>query len=369
MRGRSIWQDRQSRIKSANAKSQFFLMKPGARRRRLRVFYWAVGLTLVFVVYTSGLSQNPPGFYLDESATAYNAYLLAHTGSGESGTRLPLFIEVFRGTHAVHMPPLNVYLLALVFRFLPPSIFLVRLYSAFLMFAACLLLGLLAKRLSHSYFVGAVVAAFALATPWLFEVGRLAVEPHLVPLLTIVFLLVLHRLHLKEQWSGRDVALLGFTLALLTYSYAGGRVLAPLFAVGLIFFATSKQRLIGVAATWGLYALSLIPLILFSRAHPEALARRFYEASYLRATIPFGQNFERFVRRFLEDQSLERLLLIGDDQARHHVSGSGGPFFWSAFILAAFGVLLVVGFAGHRAWWRFILYGVAVAIIPGAIWD
>ncbi len=344
-------------------------MKTLAGYRFLPVLYWVVGLSLLFVVYTSGVSRNPPGFYLDESVTAYNAYLLAHTGAGESGPRFPVFIEVYHGTYAAHMAPLDVYLLAVVFRFLPPSILLVRVYSAFLMFGACLLLGLLAKQLSQRYFVGAVIAAFALGTPWLFEVGRLAWEAHLIPVLTVLFLLALYRVHRKQKWNWRDVGLLALTLALLTYSYAGGRILAPLLAAGLIFFVTSKARFIGVAASWGLYGITLIPITLFGRAHPDALAKRFAQVSYLRETIPLGENIEHFVRRFLEDQSLERLLVTGDEQARHHLPGSGGPFLWAAFILAVGGVLLVVAFAGRSPWWRFVLYGVVVAIIPSAIGD
>jgi hypothetical protein len=48
------------------------------RSRRLRVWLWLSGVALLFVLYTSGLSHNPPGFYLDESGIAYNAYLVAH---------------------------------------------------------------------------------------------------------------------------------------------------------------------------------------------------------------------------------------------------------------------------------------------------
>lgn len=338
-------------------------------RRIRRVSYWVVGLTWLFVIYCTGLSQNPPGFYIDESVTAYNAYLLSKTGAGETGPRFPLFIEAYHDKNAALLNPVDAYLLAFVFLFFSPSILLVRVYSAFLMFAACLLLGLLAKRLSERYLVAGIIAACALFTPWLFEVGRLAFEAHLIPLATVLFLLALHRAHLKEIWNWLDVALLASTLALLTYSYASGRILAPLFAAGLLLFATSKPRLLGVLKTWGLYAITLIPILLFNRAHPEALGKRLIQVSYLRTTIPFRDNFDHFIRRFLEDQNLYRLLSAGDEQARHHLPGSGGPFLWAAFILSALGVLLVMTFALRSPWWRFVLWGLIAAIIPGAITD
>src|SRR2546425_8965022 len=61
------------------------------RVRLFRVLLWSSGLILLFVLYTSGLSQNPPGFHMDQSASAYHAYLVAHTGAGEFGPRFPLF--------------------------------------------------------------------------------------------------------------------------------------------------------------------------------------------------------------------------------------------------------------------------------------
>jgi hypothetical protein len=44
--------------------------------------------------------------------------------------------------------PIQVYLLAFLFLFLPPNILLIRVFSALWVFTACLLLGLLAERIS-----------------------------------------------------------------------------------------------------------------------------------------------------------------------------------------------------------------------------
>ena len=79
---------------------------------------------MLFIGYTSGLSRNPPGFYVDESAIAYNAYLVSRTGAGEFGSRFPLYFQVFTAGFTQYVNPTQVYLLAFVFRFLPPiSIF------------------------------------------------------------------------------------------------------------------------------------------------------------------------------------------------------------------------------------------------------
>ena len=61
----------------------------GVTQKALRILLCATAVILLFSLYTWGISQNPPGFYLDESATAYNAYLVSRTGAGEFGPRFP----------------------------------------------------------------------------------------------------------------------------------------------------------------------------------------------------------------------------------------------------------------------------------------
>jgi len=336
-------------------------------RRILRILVWVVGLGLLFSVYTSGLSRNPPGFYLDESITAYNAYLLAKTGAGELGPRFPIFFETYRDGFVQHFHPVEEYLLAIFFLIFPPSILLVRIVAAFWVFSACLLLGVLAKRMTNRWMVAVIVTALALITPWLFEVGRVAWEVHLVPLLTVLYLLAVYRAQAKEKWSLVDIGLLVATLALLTYCYASGRVLGPLMAGGLILFITTRRRLFAVVTTWVLYGLTLLPVYFFSKQNPGALMKRFNEVTYIRPGMPLRDMAAQFITRFLEDQSLTNLLQIGDVHPRHHIPGSGGAFFYAVFILVIIGVAIVLARRLGNPWWRFVLYGLAAAVVPGAI--
>src|SRR5206468_3825685 len=208
-------------------------------------------------LYTWGISQNPPGFYLDESATAYNAYLVSRTGAGEFGPRFPILFQEYAVSNPNYINPLTIYLLAIVFRFLPPSILVARMFAAFWMFAACLLLGLLAKRISGQLRIGIIVAATALLTPWLVEVGRLVWDAHFCAFAVVVFLLAAYRIQSKETWRWQDIAMVAGSLAVLTYGYFAGRVLASLYALGLLFFATTKRRFLGVVMTWLVYGITL----------------------------------------------------------------------------------------------------------------
>ena len=328
---------------------------------------WFLGIVLLFALYTSGLSRNPPGFYVDESALAYNAYLIAHTGAGEFGPRFPVYFQFFANDFAQNVSPIQVYLLAVLFRFFPPSILLTRIFAAFWVFGACLLLGVLARRISGQRKIGIIVAAIALLLPWLFEVSRLLLEPHAVPMALALFLLVVYNAQGKEKWDWRDVVMLAATLALMTYCYAVGRVLGPLLALGLLLFATSSQRLVGIIKTGIAYGLTLVPLLAFNWRHPGALTKRLHEVSYIRLGVPWTELASQFIKRYLEDQSLIGLLVNGDYHPRHHVPGSGGALFFATFILVLIGLIIVISHRRCNPWWRFVLYGLVVAIVPGAI--
>src|SRR6476646_1677211 len=344
----------------------------GVIQKTLRILLCAAAVILLFSLYTWGVSQNPPGFYLDESATAYNAYLVSRTGAGEVGPKFPILFQEYIVSNPTYINPLTIYLLAVVFRFLHPSIFVARMFAAFWMFAACLLLGVLAKRISGERKIGIIVAGSALLTPWLFEIGRLVWDAHFSCFTIVVFLLAAYRIQSKEKWSWQDILLVAGSLAVISYGYLSGRVLAPLFALGLLFFATSKDRFFGILKIWFAYAATLVPLILFNRSHSGVLTKRLWEVTYIKTDVPWKQipfQFAEFVRCYLQDQSLTPLLLTGDGHWHHHVQGSGGAIFLATFILAMAGLLLVIARRWRDPWWRFVLYGLAVSIVPGAITD
>ena len=344
----------------------------GVTQNVLRILLCATAVILLFRIYTWGVSQNPPGFYLDESATAYNAYLVSRTGAGEFGPRFPILFQEYAEEDPTYINPLTIYLLAIVFRFLPPSILVARMFAAFWMFAACLLLGVLAKRISGQRKIGIIVAGTALLTPWLFEIGRLVWDAHFSAFTVVLFLVAAYNVASNERWNWLDIALVAGSLTVITYGYFSGRILAPMFALGLLLFATTKRRFLGILKIWLAYAVTLVPLILFNWSHSGVLTKRLWEVTYIRpgATwkeIPF--QVAEFVRCYLQDQSLTPLLMTGDPNWHHHVEGSGGAILFATFILAMAGLLLVITRRCRDPWWRFVLYGLAASIVPGAITD
>jgi hypothetical protein len=337
------------------------------RLKWVRLIAIALGFVLLYIFYINDISKNPPGFYIDESAIAFNAYCIAKTGANEFGTPFPLFFPVYTGLWTQYANPTQVYLLAIPFIVIKPSILLARVYSASWVFAACLLLGWLARKITGKETIGLVVAVIAIFTPWLFEVSRLVMETFFYPMALVLFLLAVFAAQKKEEWSWMNVLALTATLMLLTYSYTIGRLLGPLMAGGLILFATSQARIISLVKTWIAFALTLIPLLIFRAKNPEALTQRFYLISYIKPDSPWSEIIPKFIHRFFEDLSLVSLLFDGDGNPRHHVYGSLGSFLIAAFVLVVIGVVII----GVRQWrepfWRFVLFGAAASIVPGAL--
>src|ERR1051326_1243471 len=309
------------------------------RRHSLSFAIPAIGI--LFVLYTYGLTENPPGFYHDESAFAYNAYLLANTAHDEFGVHWPLFPQNFTWPFTVYCNPVCVYLLAAFDLFVPPSIWFARLLSSVAGFETALLLGFLSFRVSRKPVIGILLGFTALITPWLFEVDRLFFDSSFYPLALTLFLLSLYQAHRRERWSWLNIAALVVTLGLLTYTYTIGRMLGGLFALALLSFATNRRRLIDIAKVWAGYAVVLIPLIIFNLRHPGALTSRFWAISYLRTGEGFRQVLFRFIARYFQDLSFARLLTTGDVNPRHHVPGAAGSLLIGPFILTLIGVLII----------------------------
>jgi len=334
---------------------------------RLRVIPVALGFLLLFIFYIDGLSTNPPGFYVDESAIAYNAYCIAKTGKNEFGTRFPLFFPVYTGGWTQYANPTQIYLLALPFTVVKPSIHFARVYSAFWVFAACLLLGFLAKKITGNESIGLLVAVIAIFTPWLFDVSRLVMETFFYPMAMALFLLALYVAKKREEWSWLGILGVAATLMLLTYTYTIGRLLGPLLALGLVLFIRSQTRLVSIIKTWVLYGITLVPLLVFRSHNPEALTQRFYLISYIKPDSPWRDIIPKFIRRYFEDLSLISLLFDGDGNPRHHTTGSLGSFLIAGLALALIGLVVIIVRHWREPWWQFAVFGAAASIVPGAL--
>ena len=308
-------------------------------------------------------AKNPPGYYIDEASISYNAHLISQTGRDETGTPWPLYFRAFGD----YKNPVYVYLLAGIYSFTGPSVLAARLLSASVGILAALALGFLGWRITRKREVSMLMTLLALLTPWLFEMSRMVLEVALYPLVLALFLLSAHRASTRSRWSLWDVTCLVGTLTLVTYTYSIGRLLGPLLALSLCLFV-SRTRLPGLLATWALYLLSLVPLVVFNQNRPGALAARFHLITYIDGQTPYWKLAGKFLRHFAGNLNPGKLFVTGDPNREQITHLFGTPL-----LSAAAGVLIVLGlwliFRRHRSegWWRFLLFCLAASILPAAL--
>jgi hypothetical protein len=105
----------------------------------------------------------------------------------------------------------------------------------------------------------------------------------------------------------------------------------------------------------------------FKSEHPGTLTQRFYLISYIKPDSPWREIVPKFIRRFFEDLSLISLLFDGDGNPRHHTTGSLGSFLIAGFVLVLIGFGVIIVRHWRDPWWRFVIFGAAVSIVPGAL--
>ena len=336
-------------------------------RAFLRRHQAAIALFVVIVgglaLYTYDLSKNPPGFFIDESSVAYNAYTISQSGRDESGSAWPLYFRAF----GEYKNPIYIYLLAGLFRVTGPGMLAARCLSAVLGVATALLLGLLAARISGRQPAGLLVALTALLTPWLFELSRLVLEVTLYPFIVALFLFCAWRASAKLIWRWTEVATLAATLALLTYTYSIGRLLAPLLAAGLFFFL-SRRRFPGILLTLGAYAITLVPLLVIRARRPEVLSARFNIVTYIVPQSTLSEITRGFVRRYVFNVNPWALFVREPSRVSEIVHLPGAPAMLSmTAILLVGSILLLVYRREFSAWWTFVVYGLIVSIVPASL--
>jgi 4-amino-4-deoxy-L-arabinose transferase-like glycosyltransferase len=314
------------------------------------------------ILYTRHLTTNPAGFFIDESSVAYNAYTISRNGRDEDGVSWPLYFRAF----GEYKNPIYIYLLAAIFRLTGPSIFVARAFSAMLGLVTAVVIGLIGFRLTKQRWIALMLVLLALTTPWLFALSRIVIEVAVYPLLVALFLLAIQRIAEKSRWSWSDALWIASTLALLTYTYSIGRLLAPMLAAGLLLFA-KRARFPSIARVWLLYAISVLPIVVFAVRHPGALEARFKVLTYLTPQNYLMDAWE-IVSHYFHNINPWRLLVTGDP-ATYQVASTYGtaPVLIVGFVLAVVSVGLLLARKGLNAWWAFVIYGLVISFIPASL--
>jgi 4-amino-4-deoxy-L-arabinose transferase-like glycosyltransferase len=321
----------------------------------------AGALLLVCVLFTWQTPGNPPGFHRDEASIAVNATELSRSGRDDQGALLPLYFVSFRD----YKSPVFVYTLAGVFRVTGPSRDVARYLAAFFVTAAVLLVGLIAWRRTRSRPTMIATVLLAASTPWLYELARYAVEATTVPLFVCLLLLALDRVVSRDAWNATGAVLVALCLAGLTYAYAGGRVLGPLFALALVVTA-GRRHVKWLLSTWSLYAIGLLPLAAYAARHPGALTARYDATSIAHGGTKGLPIVWEAVRNYAQDVVPWRWATGGDVKPLIHASDYPALTLPVLALALSGSILILLRRRGDR-WWRTVLLLTALAPIPGAL--
>jgi 4-amino-4-deoxy-L-arabinose transferase-like glycosyltransferase len=305
--------------------------------------------------------SNPPGYHRDEAALSYNAYSISTSLRDEDSAVLPLFFR----SYGDYKSPLYPYVLAALFRVTGPHADVARAFSAFLGLAAVLLLGLLTKRVTGRTVIGVTVVVLAGLTPWLFELGRVALEVATQPLLVTALLLSLERAWRRRSWTIREGAVSGALLGLLLYSYTGNRLLAPLLAAALVVFA-GRGRWRWLLAAWGSFSLFLLLLGVYALRHPGAVTARYGATTITREGRSHAWVVVQTIANWFHDIDPWFWATSGDPAPYVH-NGGYGSLFGAVVAFAVIGFVIVLRRRRHDLWWRYVLLATLLAPIPAAL--
>jgi hypothetical protein len=322
-----------------------------------------VGLAAVLAVSAFQLwisPRNPPGFFRDEAAIAYNAHTIATEGRDEYGARFPLYFSSFLD----YKSPLFVYGLAGVFTVAGADREVARGFAAACMLAAILLLGLLAYKRTGRASVGMVVLVLAGTTPWLFEVGRVAFEVAMEPVFLVLALLGVERASRLDRWNPLTALPVSAALGAITYVYAGGRLLAPLLA-GALLVCLSRARVKWVVTAWLGFALTQLPLVIYTRAHPGALSRRYEATTFVTDDMPPWEIAWRGAVNYLQDLQVWHYVFSGDVKPYAHTPGAGA-LLGVSLVLSLAGLVIVLRRFRSDPFWRYAVAALAVSLVPAA---
>jgi len=234
-----------------------------------------------------------------------------------------------------------------------------------LVLAAVLLLGLLARRVTGSTVIGLLVLVLAGFTPWLFELGRVALEVSTQPVLITLLLLALESAWRRNDWTITGGLVVGSVLGLLLYSYTGNRLLAPLLAGALATFA-ARGRWRWLLAAWGSFAAFLVPLGVYALRHPGALTARYGATTITREGRSRLWIVLQAIANWFHDINPWHWATAGDPAPYVH-NGGYGALYGAVVALAIVGSVIVLTRRRADVWWRYVFLAALLVPIPAAL--
>ncbi|HUK40767.1 MAG TPA: hypothetical protein VLX11_06985 [Candidatus Acidoferrales bacterium] len=316
------------------------------------VFASAGLLSISTLLHFWRLGSNPPGFFSDESANAYNAYCVTQTGTDQYGTKLPLF---FCGNE--YRDPVIIYSMVPFVKTFGLLKWAARFPSALFHILASIAFAFLVMEYCHNEWLAVLISFCFSIVPWGFVVSRTAVSGYTPMLLGIILGWLWALLAFRKQSCWYACAS-GVAWAVPMYSYIAGHAWSPvlLICLTLSFLPALRKKSKVVFILFFAYAVALSPMVLNASRSPGLLTRRFKEVSVYETADSTIETLSRIVTRYAEYYSPGFLFLHGDNNLRQN-SGFEGELFLFLSPLAVAGLYEILRSFRTQPQSRFLFLG------------
>jgi 4-amino-4-deoxy-L-arabinose transferase-like glycosyltransferase len=269
-------------------------------------------ILLSFSIRIFKIENLPSILNRDEAALAYNALLINSTLKDEWGKHLPLALESF-GDYKL---PGYVYFLAILYNFMPPSDWVVRLPSAL---AGSLLIAVayfFARALKFSKGWSFIFSLLIATTPVFFFYSRIAFEANLALFLFVSSLTLLINFVNDSQSIKKSIKIIKLLLALLfmflaVFTYNTPLLLLPFVIIFLILLVGVKKVKSYLPAVFGLIIIFLIALVnLKGLAAQKSSITIFQDELLWRNSVLYRQQFQGWLRPILGNKYFYYLGII-----------------------------------------------------------
>lgn len=340
-----------------------------------------------FLLRTLFINSSPPALYGDELTITLDVYSILKTGHDQLGNFLPLTFHMSAGRPAGY-----VYGSIPFVAIFGPTAIGVRALSVLSGIGIIILLYLLGRKL-FSEKVGLLAAGLGAISPWDISLSRGGFEAHFALFLALlgVYLFMLARQ--KPMLYIFSLLSLGLTL----HTYLTYKVVILLFLPLLLWYQETIKKIIGKSNKTFLVGIVIFVILgglSFSQTFLADSENRFFNINIfsqneIKNRIEQKINFERqitklpqllakcfynkpieytkvFIENYLQNFSLEFLILHGDRNPRHNMATTGGIYFVEI-------ILIVIGLVTF--WYKarrtiiFLVFWLILAPIPTAIVD
>lgn len=331
------------------------------------------------------INSNPSALYGDELTIVLDSYSLLKTGHDQLGNFLPLTFPMGAGRPAGY-----VYGSIPFVAIFGPTALGVRMLSILSGVGILILLYLICKKL-FSTKTGLLVAAIGSISPWDISLSRGGFEAHFALFLALLGIY----LFLKASKKPMLYLLSALSFGLTLHTYPTYKISLLLFLPLLVWLGDTRGIMKnGKKYFWGgALILLVLGLVSLSQTFIGGSENRFADINIfskveLKASIEQKINLERqitkipaiskyfqnkpveyvkiFIENYLENFSMDFLILHGDRNPRHNMATMGG-LYGVEIILITLGLL--VFWLKERRKILFLLFWIAIAPLPSAMVD